>query len=96
MPSLISDAFWIKVWKIFGDDLFVTHIFIRKLCMNWNYLKEHMGQGVGRSRLSAPNVGTTKASFSIIHSVPPYITNHPLASVGALHQLKVFRFWAWQ
>lgn len=56
MPSLISDAFWIKVWKIFGDGQLITSICIRKLCMDWHYFKEHMGQGVGRSWLSPPTM----------------------------------------
>ena len=48
--------------------------------------------GRGRSWLSPLDVHTTNARFSIIHSLPHYITNYPLASVEALCQLKVFRF----
>lgn len=63
MPSLISDAFWIKVGKIFGDGQLITYICIRKFCMDRHYFKEHMGQGVGRSWLSAPDVCITKATL---------------------------------
>lgn len=85
--SLISSAFCIMLWKLFGVVQCLNYICIRKLCRDEHSLKEHVGVGSEQILAQCPRCAT-KGGFP---SIPNFhlkkkckkITNYLFASVGA-------------